>query len=279
MNKKGFTLVELLAVISILAVLVIIEHPNVMGIFNSAKKTSFQTEVKQVYRVAQTAWVNDSLFTTGVQEYGRCNGCSYKKLDLTGRKEFNYYIRFDRSGCITKYIADDGTYRFEYNGGCLDITQITESMIATSNGEDVNSGDYVYVSNYSEFDVGYAIPNTVTTYNSYNDVVNATNERVFIRYGMNNGRISNVSIGFIYKGNVYYIPQGDSMYQTNKDSLINIFGNNCADNGNSITCEDDNMSVMINENHHIGGYSGIGWYCISNYNATISAYYGKCSYD
>ena len=37
-NKKGFTLVELLAVIAILAILVIIALPNVMGMFNEAKK-------------------------------------------------------------------------------------------------------------------------------------------------------------------------------------------------------------------------------------------------
>ena len=43
MNKKGFTLVELLAVIAILAILVIIALPNVMEMFNSAKENSFKT--------------------------------------------------------------------------------------------------------------------------------------------------------------------------------------------------------------------------------------------
>lgn len=33
MNKKGFTLVELLAVIAILAILVIVAMPNVLGMF------------------------------------------------------------------------------------------------------------------------------------------------------------------------------------------------------------------------------------------------------
>ena len=47
MKKKGFTLVELLAVIAILAILVIIALPNVMGMFNQAKKNSFSTEIKK----------------------------------------------------------------------------------------------------------------------------------------------------------------------------------------------------------------------------------------
>ena len=38
-NKKGFTLVELLAAI---AILVIIALPNVMGMFNNAKKVHWK---------------------------------------------------------------------------------------------------------------------------------------------------------------------------------------------------------------------------------------------
>ena len=38
MKNKGFTLVELLAVIAILAILVIIALPNVLKMFNQAKK-------------------------------------------------------------------------------------------------------------------------------------------------------------------------------------------------------------------------------------------------
>lgn len=41
MNKRGFTLVELLAVIAILALLVIIALPNVLSMFNNAKKIYF----------------------------------------------------------------------------------------------------------------------------------------------------------------------------------------------------------------------------------------------
>ena len=37
LNKKGFTLVELLAVIAILALLVIVAMPNVLEMFNACK--------------------------------------------------------------------------------------------------------------------------------------------------------------------------------------------------------------------------------------------------
>ena len=50
MNKKGFTLVELLAVIAILAILVLVAVPNVLGMFNKAKKDTFLTETKNIFK-------------------------------------------------------------------------------------------------------------------------------------------------------------------------------------------------------------------------------------
>ena len=50
MKNKGFTLVELLAVIAILALLVIIALPNVLKMFNQAKKDTFLTEAKNIYK-------------------------------------------------------------------------------------------------------------------------------------------------------------------------------------------------------------------------------------
>ena len=92
MKKKGFTLVELLAVIAILAILVIIALPNVMGMFNQAKKNSFTTEIKEIYSVAQQQWMNDSMIETKAVTYSRCASCTGKSLQLNGRSELEYYI-------------------------------------------------------------------------------------------------------------------------------------------------------------------------------------------
>ena len=59
MNKKGFTLVELLAVIAILAILVIIALPNVLSMFNKAKKDTFASETKDMVRIAQQQYLAD----------------------------------------------------------------------------------------------------------------------------------------------------------------------------------------------------------------------------
>ena len=57
-NKKGFTLVELLAVIVILAIILAIAIPGISGIINRAKKGAFESNVKMIitgieYKIVQ----------------------------------------------------------------------------------------------------------------------------------------------------------------------------------------------------------------------------------
>ena len=88
MNKKGFTLVELLAVIAILAILVIIAMPNVLEMFNKAKVDAFETEVKTHVKA-----VSNQFITTGQLVYSNvASGAA--KLPMDGEK-LDYYIELD----------------------------------------------------------------------------------------------------------------------------------------------------------------------------------------
>lgn len=60
-NRKGFTLVELLAVIVILAVLALVAMPNVTKLMDNARKNSFTTEAEEFAKYAQTAYTNVQL--------------------------------------------------------------------------------------------------------------------------------------------------------------------------------------------------------------------------
>ena len=63
-NKKGFTLVELLAVIVILAIILAIAVPGISGIINSAKKGSFESDVKMIITGIEYSVLESSVDTS-----------------------------------------------------------------------------------------------------------------------------------------------------------------------------------------------------------------------
>ena len=147
MKKKGFTLVELLAVIAILAILVIIALPNVLGMFQSAKKNTFTTELQNIYKSATTQYVSDSMNRGAGQKahgiwYTRSHtagqpavACgSVAKLDLSGTETIDYFIQFDLAGQVIKYTATDGEFVFWYDGTGLEIEKIGDKSSGTEYG-------------------------------------------------------------------------------------------------------------------------------------------------
>ena len=55
-NKKGFTLVELLAVIVVLAIIILIAVPSVMNSMEKARRNSFVVEAREIIKSAQAAY-------------------------------------------------------------------------------------------------------------------------------------------------------------------------------------------------------------------------------
>lgn len=100
MNKKGFTLVELLAVIAILAILVVILVPNFVDMFKESKSSIFVTEVQTIMKQAQQEWMlaggGNKTYKTG-------------DFSLDGKSEnVNYYLKMDVNGLFTQVVVYDG---------------------------------------------------------------------------------------------------------------------------------------------------------------------------
>ena len=106
MNKKGFTLVELLAVIAILAILVIIALPNVLKMFNDAKKNSFITETKTIYSEVSKKYISESM---------KGNKLTYvssednTKLNMTGR-DLQYCVLLNSDGSVKSMKVSNGEW-------------------------------------------------------------------------------------------------------------------------------------------------------------------------
>ena len=132
MKNKGFTLVELLAVIAILAILVIIALPNVLKMFNDAKKNSFLTEAKTVYSEAGKKYISDSITSPGNNEHIYCKSKtdSLNPLSLSGRG-INYYIKTDSNGNVNTIVVWDDTRYVAKKDSKIDVTSLTESKDIT----------------------------------------------------------------------------------------------------------------------------------------------------
>ena len=130
MKKKGFTLVELLAVIAILAILVIIALPNIMSLFNKAKQSSFETEVKQVYKLAKAQWMSDSFGLNGEKVYSQnSNGCTNSLKNMNTRNNLNYFVKLNGTGKVIELYVTDGTYQYSYNGDELLLENIKDILV------------------------------------------------------------------------------------------------------------------------------------------------------
>ena len=106
-NKKGFTLVELLAVIAILAILVIIALPNVLSMFRNAKKNTFADEVQNLVKSAENKYLTNSMNNvTGEM----CFDSKNNKLDMTGRDNIIYKIKLSETGKIIEVNVRDDNY-------------------------------------------------------------------------------------------------------------------------------------------------------------------------
>ena len=105
-NKKGFTLVELLAVIAILAILVIIALPNVINMYNKAQKETFLTEAKKVYTEAEKKYISSSITGNTIKTISSENSF---KLDMTGEK-LQYCIILNNNGKVKSMKVSNGKW-------------------------------------------------------------------------------------------------------------------------------------------------------------------------
>ena len=112
-NRKGFTLVELLAVIAILAILVIIALPNVINMYNKAQKEIFLTEAKKVHSEAEKRFISNSISAKPTKVI---NSEDNTKLDMTGEK-LQYCVILDNKGKVTSMKVSNGKWIASLDNG------------------------------------------------------------------------------------------------------------------------------------------------------------------
>ena len=122
MKNKGFTLVELLSVIAILAILVIIALPNVLKMFNQAKKDTFLTEAKTIYKEISKKYISETMRGNKINIISNTNN----KLDLESNN-LKYNIKLNDDGSIKEFEVSNGTYCL--SGKFNNLSELTTDKI------------------------------------------------------------------------------------------------------------------------------------------------------
>ena len=122
MNKKGFTLIEILAVITILAVIALITTPIIFGVIEDSRMNTFTRSVEEMRNVIDMDY----------NEYGRsgrvtykysnnklvcveCDGGSDLELDFTGEIDDASGTFYNNDGEITLTV-ENGVYKATDDG-------------------------------------------------------------------------------------------------------------------------------------------------------------------
>lgn len=125
-NKKGFTLTELLATIAILALVAVIATPAVIGVSNSIKKNMFESKQKLIMRAAALAgedvYADDALYDNIVNKLCK----EYEENDDNCNKELLAVKQLLEEGYIE---CDYGKYDASSKKICIENPKNNKDMI------------------------------------------------------------------------------------------------------------------------------------------------------
>ncbi len=231
MKKKGFTLVELLAVIAILAILVIIALPNIINMYNNARKNSFLTEAKSIFKESTNKYMSENLGGTNgsTHIYCRSNTDSLNPLDLSGRK-VNYYIRTDGSGNANTIVVWDDTRYVAKKGTKLEGTDLDDALDITDEIKNATCGNILDKT---------GIEKKVEYNFSASDLIIDASGKIVIKFS-DSSDLSNLSS---VKYRVYIQSDDDRDYNT--ETLLTTTDIVSSDASNKFRAEIDNPATTI----------------------------------
>ena len=168
MNKKGFTLVELLAVIVVLAIILAIAVPTISKIIETSQTNAFKTNEKMVVKATKTyIGTNESLLPTNIGET--------REVTLDTLKS---------SGYINSIIAPDDK-----------VTECDGYVIVTK----INNGNYEYTPYLNcENSIGSSTEDGLLLHYKFDDFQESTQNLVSLPFNFSSG----------YSGNIFAVNSG-----------------------------------------------------------------------
>lgn len=159
MNKKGFTLVELLGVIILIGIVCVIAVPNLLGYLNTAKKESKNTLMKSIKTAAQTYYEEcengdlGEIVSTNKEKYGECNIQEAIKdkeyyLEITiGNLTNTGMLKIEEKDKNGNIITKDPVSGKDISSCKIKITKTKEKSSKDSTGIEYTTAKYTITSN------------------------------------------------------------------------------------------------------------------------------------
>ncbi len=138
MKRKGFTLVEMLAVVGVVAVLVILVLPNALKNYREGKKTAFIDEAKTVYTKATDTYVTERTKGNRIGYISNTDDVG-KSLNLSNEKNLQYNVMLDPKGKVTSFVLVNNEFCIVGSGDFLDKYSIDDIIDLTDlNGKEMD---------------------------------------------------------------------------------------------------------------------------------------------
>lgn len=107
-NKRGFTLVEIIAVIALIGVIMLLVTPSIVRIFTNAKKDIFKDETLSLYNNAYSTYIFRSSQGDHTKRFCVGKDTALNKMDVEDTDRLYYDITVNSYGeVISLKVSDD----------------------------------------------------------------------------------------------------------------------------------------------------------------------------
>jgi len=133
-KKRGFTLVEMMAVIAILGLLVLLVLPNVLKQWRDAKKVSFIDEAKIVYTKSTDKFILEKTKGNNISYITNKQGEEENTLDINNEKDLEYEVRLNNKGGVEGFKLKNNEFCIVGTGDFLN-NYTKEEVMEIANGD------------------------------------------------------------------------------------------------------------------------------------------------